>query len=87
MLDEEAVLVFTLAPVCLSDLDRDEWGIISLSTQPKDTSCSHYEIPQMFTLTLTKSVMLFSEDLFVGCLPSLQRIHGRDFFTVTTRSI
>ena len=29
VLDEEAVLVFTLAPACLSDLDRDEWGIIN----------------------------------------------------------
>lgn len=29
VLDEEALLVFTLAPACLKDLDRDEWGILN----------------------------------------------------------
>lgn len=29
VLDEEALLVFTLALACLNDLDRDEWGILN----------------------------------------------------------
>lgn len=72
-----------LSDIVLFSVSQRQVGLFpcdSLSTQPKDTSCSHYEIPQMFSLTLTKSVMLFSEDLFVGCLPSLQRKNPRQGF-------